>query len=80
MLRSGRVWMEQMRYEARMKPPSDPLVSKCQPYVCDTHPKSPQWRAVNVRLMDGADVEGKVAYHGPKNGRLVEAFVLRPAV
>ncbi len=62
-----------------MKPSSDPLVLKCQPYVGDTHPKAPQWRAVTVRLMENADIEGKVVYTGPKNLQVTEAFVLRSA-
>jgi hypothetical protein len=62
-----------------MKPSSDPLVLKSHPGVGDRHPKSPQWRAVNVRLMESADIEGKVVYKGPQNLQVVEAFVLRPA-
>lgn len=63
----------------RMKPSSDPLVLKSHPYVGDTHPKAPEWHAVNVRLMENADIEGKVVYKGPKNLQVVEAFVLRAA-
>ena len=62
-----------------MKPSSDPLVLKSHPYVGDTHPKAPQWRAVNVRLMENADIEGKVVYKGPQNLQVTEAFVLKSA-
>jgi len=62
-----------------MKPSSDPLVLKSHPYVGESHPKAPQWRAVNVRLMENADIEGKVVYKGPQNLQVVEAFVLRTA-
>lgn len=61
-----------------MNPSSDPLVLKSHPDLGDRHPKAPQWRAVNVRLMEASDIEGKVVYQGPK-GQVVEAFVLRPA-
>lgn len=59
-----------------MTPSSEPLVLKSHPDVGDLHPHSPQYRAVQVRLMDSADVEGQVIYAGPKNGQVVEAFVL----
>jgi hypothetical protein len=62
-----------------MKPSSDPLVLKSPPYVGDTHPKAPQWRAVKVRLMENADIEGKVVYKGPQNLQVTEAFVLKSA-
>ncbi|MGV3661491.1 MAG: hypothetical protein ACO1TE_14985 [Prosthecobacter sp.] len=62
-----------------MKPSADPLVLKSRPGVGDSHPQAPQWRAVNVRLMEGADIEGKIVYAGPKNWQVVEAFILSPA-
>lgn len=62
-----------------MTPSADPLVLKTNPDVGDPHPKAPQFRAVQVRLMDSADIEGKVIYHGPKNWQVTEAFVLRAA-
>jgi hypothetical protein len=62
-----------------MKPSFEPLVLKSHPDVGDVHPLSPLYRAVEVRLMDSADIEGKVVYAGPKSWRVVEAFVLRPA-
>lgn len=62
-----------------MKPSSEPLVLKSHPDVGDLHPNSPQYRAVQVRLMDSSDIEGKVVYAGPKDWQVVEAFVLRPA-
>lgn len=62
-----------------MKPSSDPLVLKCHPCAGATHPKAPEWRAVNVRLMENADIEGKVVYKGPQNLQVTEAFVLKPA-
>ena len=62
-----------------MKPSSEPLVLKLHPSVGDTHPKAPEWRAVDVRLLESADIEGKVVYKGPKNMQVVEAFVLKMA-
>ncbi|MDI1313260.1 hypothetical protein [Prosthecobacter sp.] len=62
-----------------MKPSADPLVLKQSPFIGDPHPKSPQWRAVNIRLLDNADVEGKVIYMGPQYGKVVETFVLKAA-
>jgi hypothetical protein len=61
------------------QPSFEPLVLKSHPDVGDAHPTSPQFRAVQVRLMDSADIEGKVVYVGPKNWQVVEAFVLRSA-
>jgi len=61
-----------------MKSSADPLVLKRSPFVGDLHPKSPQWHAIDVRLLDSADIEGKVIYAGPQRGHVVEAFVLRP--
>jgi len=63
--------------DKRMKPSADPLVLKCLPHVGDLHPQSKQWHAINVRLLESADIEGKVVYAGPHDGQLVEAFVLR---
>lgn len=39
----------------------------------------PQWRAVTVRLMENAEIEGKVVYKGPQNLQVTEAFVLKSA-
>jgi len=61
-----------------MKSSTDPLILKRPPYVGDLHPKSPQWYAIDVRLLDSADIEGKVIYAGPQRTHVVEAFVLRP--
>lgn len=68
-----------MQKEARMKPSSEPLVLKSHPHVGEPHPLAPLWRAVQVRLMDSADIEGTVVYAGPKDWQLVESFVLRSA-
>lgn len=57
----------------------EPLVLKTHPGVGDAHPRSPQLRAVQVRLMDSADIEGKVVYAGPKNWQITESFILRAA-
>jgi hypothetical protein len=62
-----------------MKPSADPLVLKSCPDVGDLHPKDPQYLAVQVRLLESADIEGKVVYTGPKNWQVTEAFVLRCA-
>jgi len=62
-----------------MKPSFEPLVLPSHPDVGDAHPLSPQFHAVEVRLMESADVEGQVVYAGPQSWPLVEAFVLRPA-
>lgn len=62
-----------------MTPSSEPLVLKIHPAVGDTHPEAPQWRAVDVRLLESADIEGKVVYRGPRNLQVVEAFVLKLA-
>lgn len=62
-----------------MKPSPDPLVLNSHPGIGDPHPQAPQWRAVKVRLLDGADIEGKVVYSGPNNWQVVEAFILRMA-
>jgi hypothetical protein len=59
-----------------MKPSADPLVLKCNPQVGDRHPEATQLHAINVRLMESADIEGKIEYVGPQRGRLVEVFVL----
>lgn len=64
---------------APMKPSFEPLVLPSLPDVGDLHPLSPQYRAVEVRLMESADIEGKVVYAGPKSWQVVEAFVVRPA-
>ena len=61
-----------------MKSSADPLVLKRSPYVGDLHPKSPQWYAIDVRLLDSADIEGKVIYAGPQREKVIETFVLRP--
>ncbi len=68
-----------VRKKARMKPSSEPLVLKSHPHVGEPHPQAPEFRAIQVRLMDSADIEGKVVYAGPKNWQVVEAFVLRAA-
>ena len=62
-----------------MKPSFEPLVLKSHPGVGDVHPLSPLYKAVEVRLMESADIEGKVVYAGPKSWEVVEAFVVRPA-
>jgi hypothetical protein len=62
-----------------MKPSIEPLVLKANPTVGEPHPKSPEMRAVQVRLMHNSDIEGKVIYAGPKNWQITESFVLRPA-
>ncbi|WP_395741169.1 hypothetical protein [Prosthecobacter sp.] len=62
-----------------MKPSLEPLVLRSQPDVGDVHPLSPQFRAVEVRLMNGSDIEGKVLYAGPQSWQVEESFVLRPA-
>lgn len=62
-----------------MKPSADPLILKSHPGVGDPHPQAPQWHAAQVRLLESADIEGKVVYAGPENWQVVEAFVLRPA-
>lgn len=62
-----------------MNPSADPLILKSPPNVGEPHPKAPQFRAVQVRLMDSADIEGKVVYAGPKNWQVTEAFILRAA-
>ncbi len=62
-----------------MNPSYDPLALKQNPIVGDPHPKSPQWRAINVRLLDSADIEGKIIYAGPQHDHLAEAFVLKSA-
>ena len=64
--------------DTHMKSTADPLVMQRSPYVGDLHPKSPQWYAINVRLLDSADIEGKVIYAGPQSDHVVETFVLRP--
>ncbi|HBJ87537.1 MAG: hypothetical protein Q8M07_21070 [Prosthecobacter sp.] len=61
-----------------MKPSADPLVLNCNPNAGDPHPQSRQWRAINVRFMENADIEGKIVYAGPQDAQVVEAFVLRP--
>ena len=61
-----------------MKASADPLILKRSPYVGDLHPKSPQWYAIDVRLLDSADIEGKVIYAGPRREKVIETFVLRP--
>jgi len=65
--------------QARMKPSSEPLVLKSHPHVGEPHPKAPEFRAIQVRLLESADIEGKVVYAGPKNWQVVEAFVLKSA-
>ncbi len=62
-----------------MKPSFEPLVLKSRPDVGDLHPLSPLYKAVEVRLMESGDIEGKVVYAGPKSWEVVEAFVVRPA-
>jgi hypothetical protein len=62
-----------------MKPSADPLILKRPPGLGDPHPKAPQWHAVQVRLLESADIEGKVVYSGPKNWQVEEAFILRAA-
>ncbi|WP_395753778.1 hypothetical protein [Prosthecobacter sp.] len=62
-----------------MKPSFEPLVLKSHPDVGDQHPLAPQYRAVEVRLMDASDIEGQVVYAGPQSWQVVEAFVVRPA-
>ncbi len=62
-----------------MKPSAEPLVLKQNPFVGDPHPKSPQWRAIDVRLLESADIEGKIIYSGPQQVKVVEAFVLKVA-
>ena len=64
---------------SRMKPSSEPLVLKTPPHIGEPHPQAPEWRAVQVRLMDSADIEGKIVYAGPKNWQVVEAFILKSA-
>jgi hypothetical protein len=63
-----------------MKPSSEPLVLQRSPHLGDPHPQSPQWHAVNIHAMIGADIEGKIVYLGPKKTRVLEAFVLKPTV
>lgn len=65
--------------KARMKPSSEPLVLQSHPHVGEPHPQAPEYRAIQVRLMDSADIEGKVVYAGPKNWLVVESFVLGAA-
>ncbi len=62
-----------------MQPSFEPLVLKSLPDVGDAHPTSPQFRAVQVRLLESADIEGKVLYVGPQNWQFVESFVLNSA-
>jgi hypothetical protein len=62
-----------------MKPSAEPLALKSCPDVGDAHPNAQQFRAVQIRLMDNSDIEGKVVYAGPKNWQVIESFVLRPA-
>jgi len=62
-----------------MKPSADPLVLKSNPNVGDPHPQSHQWYAINVRLMNSADIEGEIVYAGPRHGPMVERFVLQSA-
>lgn len=62
-----------------MKPSSDPLVLKRPPSIGELHPKAPQWRAIDVRLLENADIEGKIVYAGPQQLRVVENFVLKAA-
>jgi hypothetical protein len=62
-----------------MKSSADPLILKRSPYLGDLHPKSPQWYAIDVRLLDSADIEGKVIYAGPQREKVIETFVLRPS-
>ncbi len=62
-----------------MKPSADPLVLQQNPFVGDPHPKSPQWRAIDVRLLESADIEGKIIYSGPQQLKMVESFVLKAA-
>ncbi len=62
-----------------MTPSLEPLVLKSHPHVGEPHPHAPQWRAVQVRLMESADIEGKVVYAGPKDWQVVETYVLRSA-
>ena len=61
-----------------MKSSAAPLVMKRSPYLGDLHPKSPQWYAIDVRLLDSADIEGKIIYAGPQRAHVVETFVIRP--
>ncbi|WP_395739929.1 hypothetical protein [Prosthecobacter sp.] len=62
-----------------MKPSFEPLVLKSHPSVGEAHPNSPEMRAVQVRLFENSDIEGKVIYAGPKNWQVTESFVLRTA-
>jgi hypothetical protein len=62
-----------------MKPSADPLALRSNPNDGDPHPKAPLFHAVQVRLLDSADIEGKVVYVGPKNWQVVECFILRAA-
>lgn len=62
-----------------MTPSSDPLALEQNPTVGDPHPKSPQWRAIDVRLLDSADIEGKIIYSGPQQGKMIESFILKAA-
>ncbi|MBE2283429.1 MAG: hypothetical protein IAE77_08200 [Prosthecobacter sp.] len=62
-----------------MKPSSEPLVFIRSPHLGDTHPKAPQWHAVNVRTLISADIEGKIIYLGPRKERVEEAYVLKAA-
>ncbi len=63
----------------KLSPSADPLVLKSHPNLGEPHPKAPQFRAIQVRLMDSADIEGKVVYAGPTNWQVTESFVLRCA-
>ncbi|MBB5031460.1 hypothetical protein [Prosthecobacter vanneervenii] len=62
-----------------MKPSFEPLVLPSHPDVGDLHPLSPLYKAVEVRIIDSADIEGKVVYAGPRSWQVEEAFVVRPA-
>jgi hypothetical protein len=62
-----------------MKPSSEPLVLRSPPHIGEPHPQAPEWRAVQVRLMDSADIEGRIVYAGPKNWQVVESFILHSA-
>ena len=62
-----------------MKPSADPLVMLRRPFVGDLHPKSPHWRAIGVRQLENADIEGEITYANPQHGQMMESFVLRPS-
>ncbi len=62
-----------------MKAAAEPLVLNRNPHVGDPHPHMNDWRAVNVRTILSADIEGKIVYLGPHEERMEAMFILKLA-